>query len=119
MRKVKTKRANIITYTRPSIKSIPANHYEISGQEHIVYPCIKGWFEIRRVDKDNLKSVEFIRREDIRYSLETKIIILKEKARRLKQIKLLTIKYLKRALSLGGQSIHRVKNILFTKEVSK
>ncbi|MBT2734689.1 hypothetical protein [Bacillus sp. ISL-7] len=98
MWKMKTKRANVITYTRPSIKSIPANHYEISGQEHIVYPCIRGWFEIRRVDKDNIKTVEFIRKEDIRYSTEYLIFVMKEKARRLMRIKPLTIKFLRSAM---------------------
>ncbi|MDR7240679.1 hypothetical protein [Neobacillus drentensis] len=115
MKKVKTKRANVITYTRPSVKSIPANQYERPGHEHIVYNCVKGWFEIRRVGKDNLKTVEFIRREDIRYSMEYMLIVLKDNAGSFKRIRPLTIKLLRKAIKLGIHQILSIKSIFFTK----
>lgn len=79
MRKiVKTKQANVVSYIRPSVKAIKATYYEKRGQQLLVYPCIKGWLELRRVDKDGVKTAEFIRKEDVTYGLDYVISSLKE-----------------------------------------
>lgn len=109
MRKVKTKRPNVVTYTRPSMKAIPANQYERAGQELIVYPCINGWFELRGTNNDNLTTVEFIRRQDIRYTMAYMKKALKEKVQRIKRMKSLSIKLIKRSASLSNSLLKRLE----------
>ncbi len=84
MRKpVKTKQANVVTYIRPLVKAITANLYNKPGQKRIVYSSIKGWFELRRVDKDGVRTAEFIRKEDITYGVGYLVISLIEYLRNL------------------------------------
>lgn len=66
---VKTKNPNVVTYIRPSVKAIKASRYEKQDQRLFVYPCIEGWLELRRDNKDGVKTAEFIRKEDVTFTL--------------------------------------------------
>lgn len=66
---VKTKRGNVVTYLRPSVKAIQATTYKKPGQVMVVHPSIKGWFEIRRIDEGGENYAEFIEGKEVSSTL--------------------------------------------------
>lgn len=83
---VATKRANVVSYKRPSVNAIQATAYPKSGQVLAVYGSVKGWFETRRLGKDGILYAEFIQQKDVRYTVKYKVRVLtaRLKARLLK-----------------------------------
>ncbi len=79
MNAVKIKRANVVSYKRPSVQAIRATTYTKAGQVITVYPTIKGWFEMRRIDKEGVRYAEFIQRKDIRFTVEYVLNLIKKK----------------------------------------
>lgn len=87
---VKTRRANVATYKRPSVKAIQATSYKKPGAVIYVYPTIEGWFEIRQVDQNGARSFEFVRRTDVRYTVKYLLTVL------IKRVKLIMMKVYKK-----------------------
>ena len=84
----KTKKANVVSYIRPSVNALRANCYEKPGQKLVVYPCIEGWVELRRVNEDGARTAEFICRKDVTYDVRYLAVILIKYAKSiLKKIK--------------------------------
>ena len=62
---LRTKRANVVTYLRPSVNAIKGTCYEKRGQELCLYPLIRGWFEVRIPDEEGGTHAEFVRWSDV------------------------------------------------------
>lgn len=70
MATLKTKRAHVETYLRPSENALPGRGINKRGQDLKVYPSIKGWFEVRVADEAGRTHAEFIRRKDVKNKLK-------------------------------------------------
>ncbi|MBP1915465.1 hypothetical protein J2Z23_002446 [Lederbergia galactosidilyticus] len=60
------KKNSVFSYARPSKKAIKVNQFN-KNDEIIVYPLIKGWFELRPVDTDGIMNTEFIAESEIKF----------------------------------------------------
>ena len=65
---VRTNRAHITAYKRPSLNALQGSAYTKAGQVLQVHPTVKGWFEVRHVDKEGIGYAEFIQQKDVRYT---------------------------------------------------
>ena len=81
---VKIKQANTVSYKRPSVNAIPATTFTKAGEVITVYPTIKGWFEIRRIEKDGTHFAEFIQMKDVRYTSSYLMLIILNKIKALR-----------------------------------
>ena len=70
------KRANVVSYKRPSVNAIEATTYAKADRTLSVFPSIPGWFEIRRIETDGVQYAEFIQEKDVRFTIKSQGLLL-------------------------------------------
>lgn len=66
MKKFMLTKKDIKTYARPSVHAIVINEYEKEGHKLLVYPSVKGWYELRPADTDGVLMTEFVQQCDLK-----------------------------------------------------
>jgi hypothetical protein len=84
---LRTKRANVVTYLRPSVNAIKGTCYGKPGQELCLYPIIRGWFELRIPDEEGETHAEFVRWSDVTPITKYFLPVLKKRIKRMLKLK--------------------------------